>query len=531
MGPRFPWFGQLRENVVRNGRRLDSLIGRRQTSTMTTQQVFLSYCHRDDEPYGPQQRRWVEEFEKALRQSIGQRVGPGRVEVWRDIRRLAGNELFDTQIEQQLNRSALFVTVLSQHYLSSAYCKKEFQEFGQRHLAKGDLHVDHLSRIVKVYRRAIDRADLRRFVDLPELIPDVDRTVGYELFYKDDNGIDRDVLLDPARAGLYWQRADDIAYAIKRMLDAEPGLTAGGAAEAAAPRPIYLARTASDMKERRELLQRELEDRGYQVLPEHELPEDAEGYVKAVQADLQRAHVSLHLVGARYGSTPDGATKSGVVLQAELALAQKDTALRSIFWSPPDIAAADLTDERQREFIDHLDHADFRHDRVEFVRSSIEQLKSLVIESLRVTPAAASDRDIAPGEAKAIYLVCDPVDRADAKSLQAALTSLGFVVTRPSLEGTVEELLEENKANLVSCDVVIIVWGGTREAWVRSKLREAQQAPGWGRHRAFRGKFVVVGPPDSAAKLDFDAPPDAVVVRGWESAQELERLLQRDQSS
>ena len=178
---------------------------------MATQQVFLSYCHRDDEPYGPQQRRWVEEFERALRESIGQRVGPGRVEVWRDIRRLAGNELFDTQIEQQIDRSAIFVTVLSQHYLSSAYCKKEFQAFGQRHIAKGDLHVDHLSRIVKVYRRAIDRADLRRFVDMPELIPDVDRTVGYELFYKDDNGIDRDVLLDPDKAGLYWQRADDIA--------------------------------------------------------------------------------------------------------------------------------------------------------------------------------------------------------------------------------------------------------------------------------------------------------------------------------
>ena len=489
---------------------------------MTTQQVFLSYCHRDDEPYGPQQRRWVEEFEKALRESIGQRVGPGRVEVWRDVRRLAGNELFDTQIEQQLNRSAIFVTVLSQHYLSSEYCKKEFQAFGQRHLARGDLHVDHLSRIVKVYRRAIDRADLRRFVDLPELIPDVDRTVGYELFYKDDNGIDRDVLLDPEKAGLYWQRADDIAYAIKRMIDADPAASEA-APQPAAPMVVYLARTASDMKERRELLQRELEDRGYRVLPEQELPEDAEGYSRAVQADLQRAHVSVHLIGARYGSTPDGATRSGVVLQAELALAQ-ETALRSIFWSPPEVSTADVTDERQRAFVDHLEHADFEHDRVEFVRSSIEQLKSLVIESLRTTPAAASP-GAAPEAAKAIYLVCDLVDRADAKPLQAALANLGFVVTRPSLEGTVEELLEENKANLIGCDVVVVVWGGTREAWVRSKLREAQQAPGWGRDRPFRGKFIVVGPPDSPAKLDFDAPPDVVVVRGSGSTQELERLL------
>ena len=497
-------------------------------------QVFLSYCHRDDEPYGPQNRRWVEEFEKALRESIGQRIGPGRVELWRDKRRLAGNELFDAQIEQQLDRSAIFVTVLSQHYLSSAYCKKEFQAFGQSHIAKGDLHVDHLSRIVKVYRRAIDRADLRRFVDLPELILEVDKTVGYELFYKDDSGIDRDVLLDPDKAGLYWQRADDIAYAIKRMLDAVPAPAANLAATAAtaaaaapmagASTAVYLARTSSDMKERREALQRELEDRGYRVLPEQELPEDAESYATTVNAALRLASLSVHLIGARYGSIPDGADKSGVVLQAELALAHRDTPLRSLLWSPPDLPLASLGEERQHQFVEQLEQAAFERQRAEFVRSSIEQLKSLVIERLRAPPVPATVP--APQAGKLIYLMCDPVDRADAKPLQAALAQLGFVVSRPSLEGTTEELIEENKANLVGCDVVVVVWGQSREAWVRSKLREAQQAPGWGRDRPYQARFIVIGPPDSPAKLDFDAPPGAVVLRGLASTEALRQLLQ-----
>jgi hypothetical protein len=511
------------------------------------QQVFLSYCHRDDEPYGPQNRRWVEEFEKALRESIGQRLGPGRVELWRDKRRLAGNEMFDDTIELQLDRSAIFVTVLSQHYLSSAYCRKEFQTFGQNHLAKGDLRVDHLSRIVKVYRRAIDRAELRRFVDLPELIPEVDKNVGYELFYKDDSGIDRDVLLDPDKAGLYWQRADDIAHAIKRMLDAAPAspatvASAGAAttaaeaatafaatAPAATPEAravLYLARTSSDMKERREALRREFEDRGCRVLPEQELPEDAEGYTTSVKAALRLASLSVHLIGARYGSIPDGATKSGVALQAELALAHRDTPLRSLLWSPPDLALDSLGEERQHDFVEQLEEAAFERQRAEFVRSSIEELKKLVDERLR-TPAAPPPP--APAEqagARSIYLMCDPIDRADAKPLQAALAQLGFVVSRPSLEGTAEELIEENKANLVGCDVVVVVWGQSREAWVRSKLREAQQAPGWGRNRPFQGKFIVVGPPDSTAKGDFDAPPDAVVLRGLPPPDALRKLLQ-----
>ena len=493
---------------------------------MAPQQIFLSYCHRDDEPYGPQNRRWVEEFEKALRESIGQRIGPGRIELWRDKRRLAGNELFDEQIELQLDRSTIFVTVLSQHYLSSAYCRKEFQTFGQRHLSKGDLHVDHLSRIVKVYRRAIDRAELRRFVDLPELIPDVDMTVGYELFYKDDNGVDRDVLLDADKAGLYWQRADDIAHAIKRMLDAAPADALASAAVPAAPKAVYLARTANDMKEEREALQRELVDRGYRVLPERELPEDAEGYTQAVQADLQLACLSVHLIGTRYGSIPDGAEKSGVVLQAELALAQRDTELQSILWSPSEITLPTLAEERQREFVERLEQAAFERRRTEFVRSSVEQLKALLIDRLRSPPPPAPAAAASQTTGRAIYLMCDGVDRADAKPLQAALTALGFVVTRPSMEGTVDELLEENKANLVSCDVVVVVWGQSREAWVRSKLREAQQAPGWGRERPFRGKFIVIAPPDSPAKLDFDIPPGVAVVQGAASMEEFERLLQ-----
>jgi len=505
---------------------------------MIMQQVFLSYSHRDDEPYGPQNRRWVEEFETALRESIGQRIGPGRVVLWRDKRRLAGNELFDAQIEQQLDRSAIFVTVLSQHYLASAYCKLEFQTFGQRRIAKGDLHVDQLSRIVKVYRRAIDRADLRKFVDVPALVSEIDRTVGFELFYTDDSGIDRDVLLDPDHAGLYWQRADDIALAIKRMLDAAPQMD-GEPGHADIPhvsmnqdatqRAVYLARTSRDMRDTRDAVQRELEDRGFRVLPEQEFPEDLEGLTKSVQADLERCVLSVHLIGARYGAVPEGTEKSSVELQSELALAHSASTFRSVFWSPPHSALGDITEDRQRAFVAALEAAEFSASRAEFMRASLEQLRTLLVERLqkpeRARTITAAPTAVDPKAARGLYLVCDPIDRADAKPLQQALAQLGFDVVRPSMEGTPEELLEESKANLVASDVVVVVWGKTREAWVRGKLREAQQAPGWGRTRPYAGRFVVVAPPDSAAKLDFDVPAGVVVLRGLSATSELERLL------
>jgi hypothetical protein len=497
---------------------------------MTVHQVFLSYCHRDDEPYGPQNRRWVAEFEKALRESIGQRVGPGRVEVWRDNRRLAGNELFDGQIEAQLGNSAILITVLSQHYLGSDYCKKEFRFFARQKLNIGGLHVDRLSRIVKVYRRAIDRADLRRFAEEPALVEAVDNNTGFELFFKDENGVDRDVLLNPEKAMMYWQCADDIALAIKRIVassvttaPAVPARQQGAETSVA----VYLARTSSDMKERRQSLRRELEDRGYIVLPNRELPEDAEDYKRAVREDLKLARVSIHLLGVKYGAIPEGERVSGVALEGDLALQEQEHPLQTIFWAPPDLPSAGLDDPTQRAFVEGLERSSFDGHRAEFVRAPLEQLKALVLERLRTAPQRPASLETLP-EDKAVYevyLICDTIDRPGGKTLQNALTALGFEVTRPSMEGTPEELLEEHKANLVRCDAVVVVWGQSREVWVRNKLRDTSQAPGWGRSKAYRAKLVVVAPPDTPAKQDFDVPPGVVVLQASESTDKLASLL------
>ena len=491
---------------------------------MSAQPLFLSYCHRDDEPYGPEKKRWVKEFFDILRKSIDHRLGPGKIYVWRDENRLAGNEMFDKTIEKELEKAAFFVSVLSQHYLASPYCKLEVQTFGKNRIAKGDLQVDNLSRIIKVYRRDIEREDLRQFVELPDLIPEIDKNTGYQLFYKDDNNVDRDVLLDPTKEGLVWQTADDIACAIERMIEAAPPAEAKAEAAAAeTTRSVYLARTSSDMKDQRESMRRELESHQYRVLPEQELPEDATGYTEAVKASLSQAELSLHLIGANYGSTPENAEKSGVELQVELALAQRDTALHTILWSPEKLAPAD---ERQRKFVDKLDQAEFDRHRAEFVRSSFDEAKKLALEQMSKPVAPQPSEEPPRSGGKHIYLVCDAADRADAKPLQEALKGRGFAVSRPAIEGTPDELLGDHKDNLLRCDVMVVYWGTTSQAWMQQKLRDATQAPGWGRDKPFVGKYVVVAEPDRPAKHDFDTPAGAIVVQGATATEQLPTLLQ-----
>ena len=66
--------------------------------------LFISYSHIDNEPFGPQ-GGWVDIFHAALQNFVNVRVGR-RVAVWRDAR-LSGAEIFSDQIEQELRNSAV----------------------------------------------------------------------------------------------------------------------------------------------------------------------------------------------------------------------------------------------------------------------------------------------------------------------------------------------------------------------------------------------------------------------------------------
>jgi hypothetical protein len=92
--------------------------------------------------------------------------------------------------------------------------------------------------------------------------------------------------------------------------------------------------------------------------------------------------MSVHLVGARFGTILEGDSKSGGVLQAELALEWQGQPFSTIFWSPADLASAAITEPAQRAFINRLEGLSVDAGRAEFVRSPLEQLKALVLSRI-----------------------------------------------------------------------------------------------------------------------------------------------------
>jgi hypothetical protein len=120
-----------------------------------TNDVFISYSHIDDRPWGAGQHRWITEFHRSLETRLGMLLGRDP-RIWRD-EKIAGNDELTDRITTELRRSTLFVCVLTPRYLKSEWCTKEIQLFIEE--SSGRSSGDPGRSLFKVIKTPIDRAD------------------------------------------------------------------------------------------------------------------------------------------------------------------------------------------------------------------------------------------------------------------------------------------------------------------------------------------------------------------------------------
>jgi hypothetical protein len=434
--------------------------------------IFISYSHIDNQPFGDPRGGWVDIFHEQLQNFVNVHVGR-RTKVWRD-KRLTGAEIFSDEIEQQLRSSAVLVSVISPGYMRSEWCNRELVAFTKTADERGDLRIGSLQRAVKVLRLPVERSVL------PTLL---DEVLGTE-FYRVDaaSGRVRDLLVDSSGDALqvFRARVDDVAQDLSRLLSA---MTASADAAAAALPPsaadtVFLAWTTGDLSEERERLRRELEARNHRVVPSGSPPLDAVRLRECVLAGLRDAKVAIHLIGANYGFVPEGEERSIIELQSDDAIfqASKSSAAR-IFWLAP---SAPSLDPRLSALVARVQKQSTQVGRVDLLANqSIEALKALALDRLKPAPK------LAPLTAKPasawVYLMCDQLDRASIAPIQNFLFDQSLEVRLPLFEGDSEQIRAEHYETLKECDGVLIFWGKAKEGWLRTMLRDLKKVFGLGR--------------------------------------------------
>ncbi|HEX8503178.1 MAG TPA: TIR domain-containing protein [Pyrinomonadaceae bacterium] len=481
--------------------------------------LFISYAHIDDvSPFGGG-RGWIELLHERLSVLLAQALGY-ELKIWRDGHSLRGNDELGGALGEGVTRSLLLLPVLSPRYVQSEWCNREMETFHAAPPPSAGAAPAFRSRVFKVVKtplpehlRACEPAHIR---DL----------IGYQFYGEDESsGLLTEFSPDPSDKQ-YWKTLNRLVADIKRTLielkhtpqapaPAPAAATRAPAAPAAAPteataRPaapsklVFLAETTGDLAREREAVRDELRQRGYGVLPEQRLPLDELSRIEeAVRADLARCSLSVHMVGARYGSTPEDDPASVVQIQERLAAERgaSDAPFQRLLWMPPGLGtpALEVSDARQKTFIESLRSGLTAG--AELLQTTVEDLKTRAVEKLSAKPAPAAARQ---RKFKQVYLICENRDRDLVRPIKQYLFKQQFeVITWLEGEAGADRLMEYHRKNLRECDAALIFFGSGDEPWVRKNLEDLEKAYGYGREDDWTASAVYVGAPPSEQKEDF----------------------------
>jgi hypothetical protein len=382
-----------------------------------------------------------------------------------------------------------------------------FHEVAAKNLG---VRVNNKSRIFKIIKTPVKRDEH------PAVMRDL---LGYE-FYKTDPETGRAKELSKIfgvdNEQAYWQTLDDLAHDIRELLeslsaeDKEPGTTTPGE-----KKTIYLAETTSDLRECREAARRELQQHGYRIVPDQNLPLLANDFREITSRLLDQSILSVHLVGSHYGIIPEGAQKSIIELQNELAAERsRQSGLQRLVWIAPGSKAEDV---RQTAFTNLLKTDAAAQTGADLLVTSLEEVKSTLLDKLKKLEKkddSSAPSEPVPEEGPArIYLICDQPDLENdsIRQVEDHLFKQGFEVMLPVFDGDETQVRLEHQESLKACAGVLIFFGSANELWLRSKLRDLVKIAGYGRTKPLEAKAVYLAAPATAAKERFRSHEVAVI--------------------
>jgi hypothetical protein len=501
-----------------------------------THDIFISYGHLDDEDPAGDVKGWVDLLVERLPRLVSNNLGYAP-KIWRDERSLRGNDLLRAAIDEGVSRSLVLIPVVTPRYVQSDWCGIELDNFCNTAPPPGA--PAHRSRIFKVIKTPL-------LLHLANKEPEhLRELIGYSFFEMDgDMPVEFSPDVVPSKDQRYWTALRRLAWDVSNMLvalkhqpespqtvspvavpvstDSIPSarpLAVGPNGVNGPAKSIYLAETTSDLTQERELVRDELRQRGYGVLPEQKLPcEEVKQTEQAVRATLARCALSVHLVGTRYGSTPEDDARSIVRIQEQLAAqrGEADPAFLRLLWMPQSLMtpALAISDERQKIFVTELQNRITTG--AELLQTSIEDLKTRIVEKLNPpakTPVGGGVRS----KLKQVYLICENRDRSLVRPIKEYLFKQSFEVITWFDEDVAATLTDYHRKNLRECDAALVYFGSGDEPWVRKNLEDLEKAYGYGREHDWSASAVYVGAPLNDQKEDFLTHMVPYVIRNYSS--------------
>lgn len=468
--------------------------------------LFISYRHIDNKLKDDQGKGWVDNFHERLEYKLAEILGY-EPKIWRDTR-LPGNAYIPGHLQQRLRQTNVLISILSPGYVKSPWCVGELNEFCRLAEETGGLEIEGKLRAFKVIKLPPHPEDKE-----PQPISGQSGYSFYEINQASRQPEEFGQELGLNRDKRYWDRLTSLAWAIKKVLDCQPD-------EQQAPRSVptspfapvkprsgkgvvYLAETTSDRMRDWERVKSELEQFGYEVLPDRILPRASPDYEQAVMDYLKRARLSVHMIGSRYAFIPEGAGKNAAQLQIELAVRLQGSSIARLIWMPADLHVAD---PQQQGFIQLLKEDSEMQRLAELRIEKVEDLKTFIIKKLEPPPiiqtpipspyTKAGNGNDGP---VSVYLVFDADDCEEAYMVEEYLFKKGYEVL--SSKNWSKQLHE---SYLKFSDSLLVFYNKANDSWLNERRADLLYARGLRDGKKFHAKaFYICEPPETEVKKRF----------------------------
>ena len=396
--------------------------------------IFVSYRRVSNE--GPD--RWVDAFCDQLRIQLKELVGD--VAIWRDSGKLADGDLFHQEIARALDKTAIFLAIISGTYFDSAECVDELDRFLGHFKSEAGQR-----RIVPVLKQPIGS-------NLPPELGEIDHRQFFEFRPKgSDQFVEFRPDTDEDTARLFASALAALAQDLRRALK-----TMRGEADRSAEATVYLAEVGPDLRQERVNLAQDLQQRGYRVVPDRPILWNSSNGLETVQRNLDEAQVSVHLLSS--SASLDAARVQSARRQLDLAVEtmQRRNGLLPLVWFPP----ADQPGGSLNELVTYVQH-DLANQGVEYSESSFEDFKSHVFEKLPRKSAVTAD----------VAVIVEEHDLGLSAGLMDRLTAnLRIEPKRTVLAGTAPKDAAAFARTLDRCPRAIVLWASQSEDWLTDVL-------------------------------------------------------------
>ena len=513
-----------------------------------THDIFISYGHLDDQnPFG-HEKGWVDLLYERLKLLVGQKLGE-EPKIWRDAHNLRGQDELNGAISEGATQSLLFVPVITPRYVQSVWCNREVEAFHSVDPPPKKTSPGFRTRVFKVLKTPLPD-------HLKNLEPaQIRNLTGYQFYAEDElSGVLTEFIPEQTDKRYYQMLDRLVAHITDTLIDLKhssetkptgspdvpqknapatvsPVITnavttsssqrstgqPNGTASSLPQKLVYVAETTRDLADERQFVCDELQQRGYGVLPEQKLPgEEVKQTEDAVRAALARSALSVHLVGTRYGSTPEDDARSVVRIQEQLAAehgAAKPDFLR-LLWMPENLKAMGISDERQKTYVTELQTRITAG--AELLQTSIDDLKTRIVEKLN-PPATTITRPHRRSKLKKVYLIREERDHELVKPIEDFLFNQKIEVITWLDQGGNDTLMDYHRKNLRECDAALVYFGSCDLPWVDKNLDDLEKAYGYGRELDWAANALYVGSPPNEQKERFRSIRADYFVRNFAS--------------